>query len=150
MTERDFLIGVAVVAFTLGALALWLTARTLLRRWRAGQRRVWVGLVLRGILIALLVALGVASLRGAPSPDLVNRPAPAPAGAIVAFVQNARDGGSRTIQAVSARDGATRWTRRLGGAIDSLMSPTSDLTLAQTYDNGIGVSALRTRDGAVM
>jgi outer membrane protein assembly factor BamB len=148
VTEREFLLGVAVVAFTLGALALWRTARAVLWRRRAGQRRVWAGLIVRGVLIALLVALGVASLRGAPPPDLVNRPAPASAGAIVAFVQNVRGGYSPTIQAVSARDGATRWTRRLGGAIKSLLSPTPDVVVAQLSANGI--CALRTRDGAVL
>ena len=148
MTERDFLIGIAVVAFALGTLALWLAVRSVLRRRRARQRQARVGLIFRGILITLLFALGVASLRGAPPPDLVNRPAPSDVGAVVAFVQNTREGESRTIQAVSARDGVTRWTHRLNGAVKSLLSPTAGIILAQMYDNGF--YALRTSDGSVI
>ncbi len=148
MTERDFLIGVAVAAFALGALTLWLTARAALRRARAGRRRVWMGLIFRGALIALLTAVGVASLWNAPPPGLVNQPAPAAADAVVAYIQNAREGTSRTVQAVSARDGSPRWTRTLGGAIEALLSPTPDILLAQLY--GAGVSALRARDGATL
>ncbi len=148
MTLRDLLLGVAVVAFALAALALWRALRAVRRRTRAGQRRVWVGMIFRCVLIVLLVAVGVASLRAAPPPDLVNQPAPATSGAIVAFVRNTRDGDSRTIQAVSARDGATRWTRQVSGAIASLLRPTSDIILARLVFGG--VTALRATDGAVM
>lgn len=147
MTWRDLLIGVGVAALALAALALAFAARAVMRRSRAGKRPVWGGLIARGILIASLAWVGLASLVNAPRPGLTNRPAPVAADAIVAFVQDAREGASQTVVGVSARDGATRWTRSLG-AIESLLLPTPDIILAQTGANG--VAALRLADGAVL
>ncbi len=132
MTLRELLIGVAVVALALAALALALAIRAIVRRAGMGQPRVWGGLVVRGILIAGLAAVGVASLRGLPQPEMENQPAPAAEGATVAFLQAPRNGDARTVVDVSARDGAIRWTRKLDDTITKLLYPAPGVILAQT------------------
>jgi hypothetical protein len=87
MTEREFLITDDVVVFTLGV---------------------------HGVHGAFGPAT-MASLRGAPPPKLANQPAPAPEDAIVAVVQDVGAGDWRTLQAVSARDGAPHRARSRSG-----------------------------------
>ncbi len=147
MTVRALLIGVAVVALALAALALALAVRAARLRLRAGKRPLWGGLVFRVALIAGLVAAGVTSLAHLPPPDMTNRPAPVTADAVVAYVQGTRDGSSQVVVGVSARDGATLWTRTLGAPVTSLLTPYPAILVAVTV--GDGLYALRVTDGAV-
>jgi outer membrane protein assembly factor BamB len=149
MTWREFDIIVGVVALGLAALALAFAIRAVWRRRRAGQRQRWVGLAFRGLAIAGLVALGVDSLVHLPPPELVNHPAPASASATVAFVTTPRyPSETNTVVGVSARDGATRWTRRLDTTIAALLDASPDIVLGQAFASG--VYALRLSDGAVL
>ncbi len=152
MTYRALLIFVGVSALALAGLALVYTIRAVMRRTRAGQPRVWRGLFFRGVLIIGLAAVGVASLLNAPppQPQVVNRPAPAAPDATIAFLQTGHGGYSHTVVGVSARDGATRWTRTLtgDGAVETLLRPAPDIIITvTTYQR---VTALRAADGAIL
>jgi putative pyrroloquinoline-quinone binding quinoprotein len=146
MTTRDFLIAVGTGALILDALILAFAIRAMIRRRRAGRPRVWVGLVLRGLLIAVLLAVGASSLTNVPPPPMVNHPNPAAGDATIAFLQTARYGNSQTVIGVGARDGATRWTRTLD-APATLLRPLPDAIIATSI---YGVSALRASDGALL
>ena len=148
MTYRALLIVVGVSALALAGLALVYTVRAVVRRARAGRRRVWRGLWFRGALIAGLLAVGVASLENLPPPQMVSHPAPAAADATIAFLKTGREGTAQTVVGVSARDGATRWTREFDGMVGSLLRPTPDIIIALTsYQR---VTALRATDGAIL
>ena len=146
MTTRAFLIATGVGALALAALVVAFAIRAMIRRARAGRPRVWVGLVLRGILIAVLLAVGADSLANVPPPDMVNHPNPAAGDATIAFLQSSRYGTIQTLTGISARDGATRWTRTLDGAT-TLSRPLPDAIIATSI---YSVSALRASDGALL
>ncbi len=146
MTTRQFLIAATIAAFALAALALALAVRAIVRRARAGRPRVWAGLFFRGALIVGLVAVGVASLANIPPPDMLNRPNPAAADATIVFLQSSRDESAQTLVGVSARDGATRWTRALDVG-PSLSRPLPDVIIVTSI---YGVSALRASDGTLL
>jgi outer membrane protein assembly factor BamB len=148
VTVRELLIFVGVSALALAALALLYAVRAVMRRAHAAQRQRWGGLVFRGIVIAALLAVSVMSLRDLPPPQLVNRPASAPADQTVAFIQYTQYGSAANIIGVSARDGATRWTRALAGAPSMLLSPAPGVIIAPVFTQGL--TALRVSDGAVL
>jgi outer membrane protein assembly factor BamB len=150
VTWRALGIFVGVSALALAGLALVYAVLAVRRRARAGRSRVWGGLVFRGALIAGLIAVGVASLRNLPPPQLVNRSAPAPADATIAFVQTPRSGNAQTVVGVSARDGAIRWTRAFNDPIESLYSPSPEIILALPASINKSVYALRLSDGAIL
>jgi outer membrane protein assembly factor BamB len=148
MTARDFILWFGGVMLALAALALWRVVVVVRRRARAGQPQRWVGLVFRGLLIAGLVALGASSLLHLPPPELVNHNAPAAGDAIVVYAQSTRDGNTQTLVGVSARDGATRWTRSFNNEVAKVTRATPDVLLALVH--GDGVYALRPSDGATL
>ena len=158
MTQRQLLIGVAVVAFVLAALALWRAVAAFQRRSRmadgAARRPGWVGLAFRGVTILGLVAVAVASLLNAPPPELVNAVAPAPESATVALVPLEYSQPGNTIAGVSVRDGATRWTWRAPTRLERVQPGPPGVVFALVANNQaaapIVLYALRLSDGGVL
>ncbi|HEX9035376.1 MAG TPA: PQQ-binding-like beta-propeller repeat protein [Ktedonobacterales bacterium] len=154
MTLRQLLLGVAVAAFALAALALWRAVFAVRRRARAGRRPGWVGLAFRGVLIAALVALGISSLINAPPPEPVNQIAPAAVSATVAFVPLAYSQPVNSVAGVSARDGSTRWTWHAPTRLERIQPGPPGVAFA-LFDSGslaapITLAALRLSDGGVL
>lgn len=154
MTQRQLLIGVAVVAVALAALALWRTVAAIQRARRAGRRPGWVGLAFRGVTIIGLVAIGVASLINTPPPEMVNQAAPADASATVALVPLAYSQPGNAVVGVSARDGSTRWTWRATTRLERIQQGPPGVVFALVANNQpaapIILYALRLSDGAVL
>lgn len=151
MTTYDFWVGFAVCVFILAGLALAFAIRAVMRRTQAGRRRVWGGLVARGVLIAGLLALGMVSLLNA-SMELVNHPSPAAADAVVAFIPTVPYARGKVVEGVSARDGSRRWTWTPPTGIEQLTSGPPGVALVTSYGASFSsprsLSALRLTDGA--